>query len=100
MQFYGFILDKVGILMVKYAQVNIAVNGKSTIANPIESLGHRLQARAVSAVGKCVRERIGFQVINKSGTADRFVLTRLLCSRHKRRFLLKLEESLCIFIIL
>ena len=50
MQFYGFILDKVGILMVKYAQVNIAVNGKSTIVNPIESLGHRLQARAVSAV--------------------------------------------------
>lgn len=51
------ILDKIGVKMVKYLQVNIAVNGKSTLANPLESPGRGLKARVVSAVGKCVRER-------------------------------------------
>ena len=64
------VLDKPGVEVIKYLQVNIAVNGKSTIANPIESLGLRLLARMVSAVGKCVRERMSVRVINKSGTAD------------------------------
>ena len=39
LQFSGFILDKVIIVMVKYAQVNIAVNGKSTIVNPNRESG-------------------------------------------------------------
>ncbi len=43
--------------MVKYRQLNIAMNGKSTYVNPSESLGRRLRARVVSVWGMCVRER-------------------------------------------
>ena len=44
--------------MVKYPQLNIAVNGKSNIFNPSESPGRWLEARVVSKLPKCVRERI------------------------------------------
>ena len=56
--FCAVILDKIGILMVKYLKMNIAVNGKSTMVKPAESLGHWLKVRTVSAIGKCVRERV------------------------------------------
>ena len=56
--------------MVKYIQVNIAVNGNSNSVNPTESRGRWLQAPAVSILRMCARERKVFKVINESGTAS------------------------------
>ena len=53
----SFPLDKIRHWMVKYAKLNIVLNGKSTFCITLESLGHRLKARVVNALGKCVRER-------------------------------------------
>ena len=57
-------------LMVKCAKLNIVLNGKSTFCIALESLGRRLKARVVNALGKCVRERTKCKkVTNESGTA-------------------------------
>ena len=56
--------------MVKCAKLNIALRGKSTLSETLESLGHRLKARVAEDLGKCVPERSApKKVTNESGTA-------------------------------
>ena len=56
--------------MVKWGKPNIALRGKSTREETLESLGHRLKARVVEELGKCVPERKKCRkVTNESGTA-------------------------------